>query len=119
MPVPDDSLACLGIAYILIFFQFLFFMKQGPVPPFLLRSRHPNSSVRYNYLMDFIRSNTPELFPQYLLYQHAAERFWYASRKTIKKEIEQYKMKKTTYKPELDQVEAFTRHYFVCQSEEE
>ena len=80
---------------------------------------HPNSSVRYNYLMNFIRSNTPELFPQYLLYQHAAERFWYASRKTIKKEIEQYKKKKTIYKSELDQVEAFTRHYFVCQSEEE
>lgn len=80
---------------------------------------HPKSIIRYKYLIEFIQEKAPELFPQYLLYQHAAESFWYSSRKTIKKEIDQYKRKKMTYKTELDQVEAFTRHYFACHSEGE
>lgn len=98
------------------FLIFSWFEEEGLVPKPI---NHPESIDRYNYLMAFVQTNAPELYHQYIKYQHAAEHYWNSTRERIKKEITRYKDKKATYMPELDQVEAFTRHYFACHSEGE
>lgn len=98
------------------FLIFSWFEEEGLVSK---PTSHPQSIARYNYLMSFIQNNAPELYNQYVGYQNAAEHFWRSSRETIIKEVNRYKEKEAAYKPELDQVEAFTWHYFACQSEGE